>query len=113
MRFNSIEQAKAKKATKKDTKGEPSPLDQKVDERILLFNPDEPDSVKSMLVKSEAGACLVSGLEFPEDFPPGRYRIIARDVTDIAELPKIKDLEFEVIINPADGVLDDKKKKKK
>ena len=106
------DQTKAKKATKKDPKAELSPLEQKVDERILLFNPDEPDSIKSMVVKSESGICRVSGLEFPEDFPPGRYRVIARDVTDITELPKLKDLEFEIVINPADGVLDDKKKKK-
>ena len=88
-------------------------MEQTVDERILLYNEEDPEEQKSMLAYSETGVCTVGGLEFPEDFPPGNYKICIKDVTEIVDLPKLVDGESDLIIYPGEGVVDDKKKKKK
>ena len=75
-----------------------------------MYDEKEDDKKKPMIISSLNGIARVEGLEFPDDFPIGRYTVMIKN-TDVYFDEKINQISFDLQINPAGG--DDKKKKKK
>jgi hypothetical protein len=61
---------------------------------------------------SKSGRAVIDGLEFPEDFPTGTYRVIVKDKTDPKIAIPIPTMECEFNVFHVGGA-DDKKKKKR
>eukprot|EP01016_Furgasonia_blochmanni_P026880 TRINITY_DN2842_c0_g1_i2.p1 TRINITY_DN2842_c0_g1~~TRINITY_DN2842_c0_g1_i2.p1 ORF type:complete len:344 (+),score=60.74 TRINITY_DN2842_c0_g1_i2:754-1785(+) len=92
---------------KKDNKANIAGQNQILDTRILLYKAEE---VKTLDVLSHAGIVSIKGLEFPEDFPVGKYLLTARDSTTPSVVPGEFTAEINVI--PLGGLLAASKKKK-
>lgn len=78
--------------------------------KVNLYSEKEEESAKPLLLSSVNGIARIEGLEYPDDFPVGRYTIVVSNQEEIFGT-NIGKVSFDFVINPAGG--DDKKKKKK
>jgi len=104
---------KGKPVPKGKDKAPPVPNEiEPVDERILLFKPDEEESSKALEIFTEKGIVRVEKLEFPEDFPAGKYTLRVVDVNDPRLGPKVEPIECELNIVPNGQTANPNDKKK-
>jgi hypothetical protein len=68
--------------------------------------------MKPVYLITKEGKAILEGLEFPDDFPTGTYKIVVKDKTDPKIAQPIPTMECEFIVYGSGGS-DDKKKKKK
>ncbi len=78
--------------------------------KVNLFDEKEDEEKKPLVLMSVNGVASLEGLEFPDDFPVGRYTVNVRNSEEIFN-SNIGQISFDLMINPVGG--DDKKKKKK
>ncbi len=83
-----------------------------VDERILLYKADEDEAKKGLEIFTEKGVARVEKLEFPEDFPPGKYTLRVTDKNDPRLGPKVNVVECELNIVPNGQTANPNDKKK-
>lgn len=104
--------APVKKSPAGKGKKEPKKEEIKLDDlnKVNLFNEKEEESKKPLVLSSIKGIARLEGLEFPDDFPIGRYTLVVNNAEDIFGT-SIGKISFDLVINPQGG--DDKKKKKK
>lgn len=102
-----------KKGAANKSKKEPKKEEVKLDDlnKVNLYLEDENENNKPMFIRTMSGIAKIENLEFPDDFPVGRYTMFIRNVDEIFD-SKIKEISFDIVINPVGGS-DDKKKKKK
>ncbi|CAD8176448.1 unnamed protein product [Paramecium pentaurelia] len=94
-----------KKDAKKQAKKQPEP--DQIDLSVKLYV--EGDN-ESLIVETKEGMVRIENLEYPEDFPPGKYYYVIsnKSTNSIGEFVPI---EIEVIINPEGGLKQQPKKK--
>ena len=99
---------------KAPTKGKKEPKKEEVNmddlNKVNLYTDKEDEKNKPLILNSFNGIARIENLEFPDDFPTGRYTLMVTNGEDIFRT-KITKISFDLIINPVGG--DDKKKKKK
>ncbi|KAM3127088.1 hypothetical protein pb186bvf_020824 [Paramecium bursaria] len=94
---------KSKKDTKKQTKKQEPEV---VDLSIKLYNEQDQEP---LIVESKNGAVRVEFLEYPEDFPPGKYFYVIQKNSPHA-IGQFQPCEIELNINPEGGTQQKKKK---
>jgi len=93
-------------------KKEPKKEEVKLDDlnKVNLYTEKEAEEKKPLVLNSLNGIARIENLEFPDDFPIGRFSFIVNNAEEIFGTT-ISKISFDLVINPAGG--DDKKKKKK
>lgn len=76
-----------------------------------IFKENEEEAKKPLIIETYQGVATLESLEFPDDFPIGKYTVFIRNHNQIFK-EKLEETAFELVINPCGGG-DDKKKKKK
>lgn len=76
-----------------------------------IFKENEDEDKKPLIIETVQGVATLDSLEFPDDFPVGRYTVFIRNHKEFFN-ENLKEIAFDLVVNPSGGG-DDKKKKKK